>query len=206
MKGSVGPMPHSATLRSAFQIRETGDPVLKQACAPVTDFGASAEDLEATLLSVLDQHGNGAGLAANQIGLSKRAFAYDLGYRGEDLRGVVFNPILVGSSGIAVYEEGCLSIPDFFWPVERSAQASVHGLNAQGFEISFELGGIAARLFLHEMDHLDGLLIFDRISDRVERAEARRYAAGLGSDPEAPRFERRIRSRRSRDSLSRATL
>lgn len=167
-------------------IRTAGDPVLRQRCAKVEEFGESTEWLASTLLEVLERSRSGAGLAANQIGITRRAFAYDLRYRGEDFVGVVFNPEIVDASGSSVYEEGCLSIPDFFWPVERTARVEIEGQNSMGLPVGFRLRGIAARLFLHETDHLDGLLIFDRIDDRAERRQARNYAARLSLQKEAP--------------------
>lgn len=165
-------------------IRQFTDPVLKSACAPVQEFGEKTVKLGRTLLDRLVRYPIGIGLAANQIGVSRRAFAYDLTPYGLD-QGVLFNPRLVDATGATVYEEGCLSIPDFFYPVERPSKVTVQACSEAGDDLEFELDGIAARLFQHEIDHLDGILIFDRLPED-ERKQAIRTAMFPGDRAKAP--------------------
>ncbi len=168
-------------------IRVQGDPVLTTRCKEVESFGPKTEKLAKTLLKALDEEDNGIGLAANQIGISLRAFAYDLrdvnperhpGHENsEQMYGVIFNPVIESfSEELWSYDEGCLSIPHFFWPLDRPEKITVSGFTSAGEPLHFELDGLAARLFQHELDHLDGLLIFDRIDNKNEKAAAHKHA------------------------------
>jgi len=168
------------------EIRIMGDAVLRKECKTVEEFGSKTHRMARLLTDTLEHCRSGAGLAANQIGISSRAFAYDLRYRGEETHGVIFNPEIVNVSRTADFEEGCLSIPEFFWPITRPARIEVVGKDADGNEVSLKLRGIGARLFLHELDHLNGLLMFDRIEDETERRHAFAEATALIAEQDAP--------------------
>lgn len=162
-------------------IRTFKDPVLHRQTSTLETFGEPALRLLERLLSRLDREENGIGLAANQIGIAKKAFAYDLSYIGgwEDFRGVVFNPKILEADGLSPYREGCLSIPGLYWEIWRPSNVYVEGMDVDGNVCTWELDGLAARLFQHEIDHLNGVLLFDRIEDRSERSEAMAAANNL---------------------------
>lgn len=101
----------------------------------------------------------GIGLAAPQIGISERIIVIS-----PDSRPIVmFNPIILRSEGSQIGEEGCLSIPGLYGDVERAEFVEVAALDRKGRESTWELDGLAARVALHEMDHLDGVLFTERV-------------------------------------------
>ena len=108
---------------------------------------------------------SGVGLAAPQVGVSKRIIVID---GEEEGLMVLINPILVKSEGELVEEEGCLSIPGIYSQVKRSSKVTVKALNENGDPIEVTKEGLAARALQHEIDHLDGILFIDRIG-RTER-------------------------------------
>lgn len=121
----------------------------------------------------------GIGLAAPQIGVQKQLFVYDIGDGAE----VLINPVVVESSGEWVYEEGCLSIPGLYVEMIRPKEILLKGINIVGEEVSVEADELLARLFQHELDHLNGVLMFDRMTpdQRTEaQAEYRRLTEALG--------------------------
>lgn len=111
----------------------------------------------------------GVGLAANQVGVERRLFVYDVG----DGPNIVINPVIVESSGEWAYEEGCLSIPDLSWTVVRPKEVHLRGVSIDGEEIDVEADELLARCFQHEVDHLDGVLVVERLDDE-QRREAKR--------------------------------
>ena len=142
-----------------------GSHVLDRRCALVENFGEQTARLGAHLLASLSRCTDGIGLAANQVGVGLRAFAYDLRPVGGQARGVWFNPELVDHGGSETAVEGCLSIPGLYWPVTRPGRVTVRGQDELGEEVVAELEGLPARLFQHEMDHLDGVLVLDRVGE-----------------------------------------
>ncbi len=110
----------------------------------------------------------GVGLAGNQVGVLERVFVYEV----EDERGALVNPeFLERSSETEVDVEACLSIPGISYPVERSLRVLVRGLDEQGAPVEIEATDLLARVFQHEIDHLDGVLFLDRL-DEASRREA----------------------------------
>jgi peptide deformylase len=139
-------------------IRTYGDPVLKVATAEVAEIDASLESLVADMVETM-YAAPGVGLAANQIGVQKRLFVYDVG----DGPRVVINPVLDGHRGEWSYEEGCLSVPGLYWPIVRPKEVHLTGLDLDGEELSLEADELLARVFLHEVDHLHGVLLVERL-------------------------------------------
>jgi peptide deformylase len=120
----------------------------------------------------------GIGLAAPQIGVQKQLFVYDIGDGAE----VLINPVVVESTGEWVYEEGCLSIPGLYVEMVRPKEILLKGINIDGEEVTVEADELLARLFQHELDHLNGVLMFERMTpdQRTEAlAEYRRLAEAL---------------------------
>lgn len=146
------------------QIRLYGDPVLRTIAEEVKEFGDSSRALAQDLLDTLDLPGR-AGVAAPQIGVSARAFSYGV----EGQRGVIFNPVLVETSGEQSGDEGCLSVPGLWFPNRRAAYAAVEGLDADGDPVRVEGEGELARCLQHEVDHLDGIVYIHRLEPSTRR-------------------------------------
>jgi len=105
----------------------------------------------------------GIGLAAPQVGVSKRLFVMDIRDPEAEPQAVV-NPVIVEHSGSERGEEGCLSLPGLYGVVERSAQIVMEGLDPDGKPIRIDASGLLARCIQHEIDHVDGILYIDRLS------------------------------------------
>ena len=105
----------------------------------------------------------GIGLAAPQVGVSKRLFVMDLGEPESQPRAIV-NPVIVERSGSEKGEEGCLSLPGLFGAVDRSAAIVMEGQDLDGKSVRIEATGLQARCIQHELDHVDGILFIDRLS------------------------------------------
>ena len=149
-------------------IRIVGDPVLRTPCEPITEIDDRVKALVEDLLETVDHEGR-AGLAANQIGVSLRAFSWNI----EDDIGYVLNPRLVEVSEDEYQDgdEGCLSVPGLWFPTERAWYARVEGIDLDGKQVVVEGEELMARCLQHEMDHLEGMLYIDRL-DRAERKKA----------------------------------
>ncbi|OYV97705.1 MAG: peptide deformylase, partial [Acidobacteria bacterium 37-65-4] len=141
-----------------------GSPVLREKAK-------SIERITPEILALLDdmvdsmRHAQGAGLAANQIGVALRALVIDLGSHGdkEDLAYLI-NPEWVSQEGSAVMEEGCLSIPKIFEKVPRPKRVKIKALDQQGNPFELEGEDFLCKALCHEVDHLDGILFIDRLS------------------------------------------
>jgi peptide deformylase len=162
---------------AVYPIRTFGDPVLRLPCADVTEFDATLRKLADDMLETM-YDAPGVGLAANQIGVQKRLFVYDVG----DGPGVIVNPVLSQHRGEWEYTEGCLSVPDLHWPIVRFAEVHVDGFDLDGNPVSIDGDELMARMLQHEVDHLDGRLLLSHL-DRRQHKEAmralRRRAMGL---------------------------
>jgi peptide deformylase len=143
------------------ELRFFGDPVLKTPCEPVTRFDVATETLVKDLLETVDQPGR-AGLAAPQIGVSLRAFSY----RVDKTLGYVLNPEVVELSAEEhEITEGCLSVPELWFPVRRAKHAVVRGVDLRNEPVTVSGDGVLAQCLQHETDHLDGVLFLDRLRD-----------------------------------------
>jgi peptide deformylase len=118
------------------------------------------------MLETLYATGNGIGLAATQVGVLKRLIIVDIGEDDDETYEplVLFNPEILSSEGEVVADEGCLSIPNVTAEVKRPEKIVVEGINVQSESIRIEADGLLARVLLHEVDHLNGVLFIDRIS------------------------------------------
>ena len=155
-----------------FTIRTYGDPVLKSMAAEVTNVDGKFATLCEQMFEMMYE-APGLGLAAPQIGVQKQIFVYDV----DDDPQIILNPTIVESSGEWVYDEGCLSIPGLYVEMLRPKQVLVRGLSIDGEEIQIEADELLARLFQHEIDHLNGVLMFDRMTPdqrKLALAEYRR--------------------------------
>ena len=179
-------VPINLSRMAVVPIRIVGDHVLHTATTPIPvgDDGslpAELADLIANLYETMDA-AHGVGLAANQIGVSRRVFVYDCAdERGltPRRRGVIVNPVLETSEVPETMpdpdddDEGCLSVPGESFPTGRASWARVTGVDADGTPITLEGSGLFARMLQHETGHLDGFLYLDRLIGRHARAAKR---------------------------------
>jgi peptide deformylase len=163
---------------TVLPIRIAGDPVLHRPTRPVEAFD---DELRALVQDMYDTNtaANGAGLAANQIGVDLRVFVYDLTVDGVRHRGVVVNPVLETSEIPETMPdpdddwEGCLSVPGESFPTGRATWSKVTGFDADGKPIEVEGTGFLARCLQHETDHLDGKLYLNRLIGRYAKESKR---------------------------------
>lgn len=160
-----------------FPIRTFGDPVLRAGTTRVEEFDASLRRLAEDMLETM-YDAPGVGLAAPQIGVSKSICVFDA---GEGPR-VLVNPEIMESSGAWEFDEGCLSVPGHYWTIERPAYARVVGQDLDGAPVEYAGEELLGRVLQHEIDHLNGLLLIQRL-DRPTRkaalAELRNRARGF---------------------------
>ena len=172
---------------SGYDIRIIGDPVLRQRAREITEIDGSLVRLVDDMLETMYE-APGIGLAAPQAGVQKRLFVWDIGEGPE----AIVNPEIVESDGEWVFEEGCLSVPGLSWEIVRPKVIHIVGRDLDGNELAFEADELEARLFQHEMDHLDGTLLIERLDDDTRKqalktirdlqlgaAEASRTSGGL---------------------------
>ncbi|SCX06199.1 Peptide deformylase [Agrobacterium sp. DSM 25558] len=145
------------------------DPLLRQQSKPIEQVDAEITRLADDMLDTM-YDAPGIGLAAIQIGVPRRMLVIDISREDEDRKPVVFiNPeILNVSDDVSAYEEGCLSIPDYYAEVERPASLTVAYIDRDGKQQTVEADGLLATCLQHEMDHLNGVLFIDHIS-RLKR-------------------------------------
>ncbi|MEJ7819214.1 MAG: peptide deformylase [Rubrobacteraceae bacterium] len=152
-----------------LEVRKFGDPVLKSRAMPVKEFDEALARLAEDMLQTMRDY-EGVGLAANQVGRLKRLLVAAT----EDDEFAIVNPVIGSRSEESeVFAEGCLSIPGIQVDVERPTAVTISGQDLEGGPMRLELEGLLARIFQHEIDHLDGVLILDR-TDRASRKEAMR--------------------------------
>jgi peptide deformylase len=153
-------------IMATHPVRLFGDPVLKQRSREVEDLNGTlvglAESMYETMYEAL-----GLGLAAPQIGVQRRIFTYDVGEGPH----VIVNPEIAEASGEWVYNEGCLSVPGMHFDIVRPKVVTLRGIGLDGNDVVIEADEVLARLFQHEIDHLDGVLLLDRLEpDERKRA------------------------------------
>jgi peptide deformylase len=141
-----------------------GHPILRQPTRPVEELSGEVQQLIDDMVETM-YHAPGVGLAANQVGSGHRLFvANPAGPEEPGKLLVVVNPELVTSEGEMVQEEGCLSVPDFREEVRRARRVLLRGVDREGAPLEIEAEELLARVFQHEMDHLNGLFFVDRLS------------------------------------------
>ena len=153
------------------------DPRLRQVSDPVKAIDAETRRLVEDMFETM-YAAPGIGLAAIQVGVPKRVVTLDLAKKDEPLQPLVFiNPEIVWSSEEkAVYEEGCLSIPEYYEEVERPARVKVKFLDLDGKPHEAEADGLFATCIQHEIDHLNGVLFIDHISKLKRNMVTKRFA------------------------------
>ena len=155
-----------------------GDPVLRQRAREVTELDRDLARLVGTMQETM-REAHGVGLAAPQVGVQKRLYTYDveeLAERGADSNGgsgVLLNPEIVDARGEWTYEEGCLSVPGLVFELVRPKIVTVRGLDLDGHEVVLEGDELMGRVIQHEIDHLDGVLVLDRLEPDARKAALR---------------------------------
>lgn len=152
------------------QIRLFGDPVLRSISDPVTIVPGDDKlaGLVEDLVDTVSMPGR-AGVAAPQIGVGLRAFSYNV----DDVIGYVLNPVLEVSGEPELVDEGCLSVPGFYFPRLRYPHAKVTGVDLSGAEVVLEGDGLMAQALQHETDHLDGKLYIEGLDPEIKREAMR---------------------------------
>jgi len=149
---------------AVYQIIEIGAEVLRQRAKEVSEITPAIERLLDNMADTM-YAAQGVGLAAPQIGISKRVIVVDVG----DGKIELINPVVVDKQGQEVDSEGCLSIPGVSGDVARAAWVRVQGLNRQGEMSELEAAGLLARALQHEIDHLNGVLFVD-VAEKTYRS------------------------------------
>ncbi|CDM65118.1 peptide deformylase [Pyrinomonas methylaliphatogenes] len=140
------------------------DPVLETPGEPVTEFDAELKRLVEDMFETM-YAASGVGLAAPQVGVSKRLFVMDCsGGKDPAQRHVMINPQIIATEGEQTGEEGCLSFPGIYLPVTRAMRAVIRAQDLEGREFELDTQELAARCVLHETDHCDGILFIERVS------------------------------------------
>jgi peptide deformylase len=173
----------------AYTIRTFGDPVLKTKAAAVTEIDGKVARLVDDMFDTLYHADTGIGLAAPQIGVQKQIFVWDI----DEQPMVIINPEIVESRGEWVYEEGCLSIPGLYVEMLRPNEVLMRGVDLDGNTVEIEASELAGRLFQHELDHLNGVLMFDRMAPEQRKQAMAEYRRLLEGTPSAPAPKRRLR-------------
>jgi len=164
-----------------MEIRLYPDPVLRRRAEPILEIDPKIRALADSMVETLIKR-VGYGLAAPQVGVLKRLIVVDV----EDKLYVVVNPrIIEASEETELGVEGCLSLPGIEAEVERAKSIRVEGLSLEGERIIVEAEGLLARVFQHEIDHLDGILFIDHLGRAKRQRLLREYRKKLKEEPEA---------------------
>lgn len=155
-----------------LEIVKYPSPVLKQVAKPVEKIDAELQKLIDDMYETM-YAAPGVGLAAPQVGISQRILVVDVGLVEKDVEGrethkpdpkAIINPIVTHREGKIVWEEGCLSLPQLIVPMERTKKIIIEGFDREGHAVKYLGEDLLSVAFQHEIDHLDGKLIFDKLS------------------------------------------
>lgn len=155
--------------------------ILKDVSQPVNELDDDMRALATDLVDSMYDSPGCVGLAAPQIGVPRRAFALDVSVMRKPPPGnhglvVLFDPGVLVTAGSEIKREGCMSVPDYTCDIRRATQVVVRGTDPDGDVRVIEAHGFEARAFLHELDHLDGMLILDRVAASSDVFRRKRYA------------------------------
>jgi peptide deformylase len=169
------------------QVVKFGDPVLRSAASPVTEFDEQLE-ADAERMIELMRDAIGVGLAATQLGTLRRMLVFQVGSEAEPT--VLVNPeIEWRSDDLVTAEEGCLSLPGVVVDVERPLHVTARAVDVHGEPLTIEASGLEARVIQHEVDHLDGVLMLDRTEKDQRKGALRALREGGTFAPERPEEE-----------------
>ncbi|MDQ3619536.1 MAG: peptide deformylase [Actinomycetota bacterium] len=154
---------------AVLAIRTFGDPTLRQRAREVDKVTKAHRQLVKDMMDTM-REAPGVGLAGPQIGVLERVFVYEV----EDDVGALFNPRIVErSTETLTEEEGCLSLPGLAYDVERAQSVRLEGIDERGRSVTIEATDLLARVFQHEIDHLDGVLFVDHLDEEAKREAMR---------------------------------
>ena len=176
---------------SQLTILEYPDPRLRTRAEPVKAFDAALQQLAADMLETM-YAAPGVGLAATQVNIHQRLLVADVS-ETHDRPQVLVNPEIQSREGLAVREEGCISVPGVFDEVERAARIKVRAQDVKGQSFELDAEGLLAVCIQHEIDHLDGKLFVDYLSElkrqriRKKLEKDRKQHASGGSPQSRPR-------------------
>ena len=152
-----------------LEIKTFGDPILRQRAREVEEITDLHKSLIASMIETMHL-APGVGLAATQIGVLERIFVYAV----DETVGALINPEVVNLSEETDTDiEGCLSLPGIQFPVERSVEVTIRGLDENGDPVEIEATDLLAIVFQHELDHLDGVLFIDHLPDEMRKEALR---------------------------------
>jgi peptide deformylase len=138
--------------------------ILRQPAEPITEIDEEVVKLVDHMAETM-YSAPGIGLAATQVGVAKQVLVADIAPRRPESELIVLiNPEIVAAEGEVIFEEGCLSVPEYQAEVKRHEKITVRGLNLKGEEVEIEAEGLLAIVLQHEIDHLNGILFIDRLS------------------------------------------
>src|SRR5262245_48751138 len=160
---------------AVMPIREFPDAVLRRKAAPVDTLDDALQRLIDDMIQTM-YAAPGIGLAAPQVGVSLQLFVVDV-TSGREAHGLMtfVNPVIVKAEGRVQEDEGCLSLPGVYGPTPRAAHVVLRGLNRHGEVVEVEGEGLLARAFQHEMDHLQGMLFFNRMGPAARDLVIRKF-------------------------------
>lgn len=161
---------------SIRKIRIVPDPVLRTPCDEIREITPAVKHLVDDLLETVNDPGR-AGLSANQIGVSFRAFSYNINGR----IGYILNPVIEELKGEQYDDEGCLSVLGLWYKTRRANYARARGIDLDGKTVVLEGEGLMARMIQHECDHLDGHIYLDRLEKDVRRQALRELRNNMRS-------------------------
>ncbi|MBU0700344.1 peptide deformylase [bacterium] len=151
---------------SILPIKLYGSPILRKKAKTLTEISEKDKDLIADMIDTMYTN-CGVGLAAPQIGVSKRIIVVDVSTTENSTETmVIINPEIIKTRGEKMHEEGCLSIPGTKGGIKRSEKIKASGINIDGIEFEVEVDGLVSRVIQHEIDHLDGILFVDKLSEQ----------------------------------------
>ncbi len=158
-----------------LEIKKYPAKVLKQKASAVSAIDQDLQDLIDNMIETM-YAAPGVGLAAPQVGVSKRLAVIDISVKGAEIPLVVLiNPVIMAKEGSIEFEEGCLSLPEYTAKIERAEKVVVRSMDRKGRGMEIEAEGLLAIAMQHEIDHLDGVLLIDRISPIKREFFKKRY-------------------------------
>jgi peptide deformylase len=152
----------------SYAVRTYGDPVLRQKANPIETVDGALVKLVDDMLETMHE-AVGVGLAAPQVGVQRRLFVYEL----DDGPQAIINPEIVESSGELYHDEACLSIPGLRIGIVRPEKVLLQGYDLDGNELTIEADDFMGRMFQHEVDHLDGVLMVERLDEDMRKQALR---------------------------------
>ena len=147
---------------AVLEVKKFNEPVLRKKCAKIRKINRKTKELIVNMAQTMAKN-QGIGLAAPQVGVSKRIIIVATDLAGQRIFEMINPKIIKRSKETAVGEEGCLSFPGIFLKIKRAKEVEVEGLDIKGRKINLKAKDLLARVFQHEIDHLDGILFFNRL-------------------------------------------